>query len=136
MCKYCQRIKTVPCEKRPAYLVKIVRSVCNTRLGEIKKQAMRRYIYITTDDLENMEDMRNSHDMLFSHLYASDILDSFDELNDTDKRLISMRHIDVMSYQEIATLLSISEGAVRTAGSRAKSRLEKSAKKRGYIPNA
>lgn len=136
MCKYFQNIKAVPCEKRAAYLIKIVRSVCNTRLGEIQKEAMRRDIYTTTEDLENIEDVRNGQDMIFSYLYAKDILDSFDELNDTDRRLIRMRHIDGMSYKEIAALLSVSEGAVRTAVSRAKSRLEKIAKKRGYILHA
>lgn len=133
ICRYCQKIKAIPGAKRAAYLVKIMRSVCNTRWGELQKQAGWEYPYI---NVENIVDLGSHDDLVFNYLYATDLLNSFDDLSDMDKQLIRMRHIDAMSYEEIANILSISEGAARTAVSRAKSRLEKSAKKRGQIPDA
>lgn len=107
MCRYCQKIKEVPSEKRAAYLVKIVRSVCYTRLREVQKQAMRRDLYVSADELENMEDTRNGSDMVFGCLCANDILCAFGELSDTDRRLMDMRYTDGMSYKEIAAILSV-----------------------------
>ena len=136
MCRYCKNIQDTPCNKRAAYLVKIIRSVCNTRLGELQKQALRKDMYISAAELENIEDEQQNHEMIFSRLYATDLLQSFDSLSETDRYLIQLRHIDGMSWKEIAALLSMNEGTVRTALSRAKTRLEKLAKRKGFMPDA
>ena len=130
MCEYCQKIKSISCNKRASYLVKIVRSVCINRLSAIKKQDAWRDFFVNQDEIENIEDKKNTHDVVFGRLYANNILDSFDELSKMDKCLIRMRHIDGMDYEDMAKALSLSPGTVRTGVSRAKAKLEKLARKR------
>ena len=35
LCRYCEQIRAVPCNKRPAYLVRLVENVCRTRLRRL-----------------------------------------------------------------------------------------------------
>lgn len=130
MCEHCQKIKSISCNKRASYLVKIIRSVCINRLDALKKEDAGRDYFVNQDEIDDIEDKQNTHDVVFSKLYANDILDSFDELSKMDKCLIRMRHIDGMDYEDMAQALSLSQGAVRTGVSRAKTKLEKLARKR------
>lgn len=124
MCKYCKHLQATPCNKRVFYLVKIVRSVCNTRLAELQKQNERRDWFVDSETIEGVEDESKTHGIVFSRAYADDLLKSFAGLSKRDKELIRMRHIDMMDYEEIAEMLNISEGTARTAVSRAKARME------------
>lgn len=124
MCKYCKELQNIPCNKRKFYLVKIVRSVCNTRIAELTKQQERRDWFADSETVEGVEDENSAHSIVFSRVYADDLLHSFPMLSDRDKELIRMRHIDMLDYDEIAEALHISEGTARTAVSRAKARLE------------
>lgn len=74
--------------------------------------------------MEGVEDENSAHSIVFSRVYADDLLNSFPMLSDRDKELIRMRHIDMLDYDEIAEALHISERTARTAVSRAKARLE------------
>ena len=125
MCKYCKELKAIPYDKRKFYIVKIVRSVCITRLAALQKQRERHDWFADSEIVEGTEDESSAHSIVFSRVYADDLLNSFATLNDRDKELIRMRHIDMMDYASIAEALQISEGAARTAVSRAKARLEK-----------
>lgn len=124
MCKYCKELQNIPCNKRKFYIVKIIRSVCITRLQALQKQQEKRDWFVDTETVEGVEDENSAHGIVFSRVYADDLLNSFSMLNDRDKELIRMRHIDMMDYDEIANALHISEGTARTAVSRAKARLE------------
>ena len=124
MCKYCKKLQSLPCNKRPFYLVKIVRSVCNTQLAELQKQSERHDWFADSETAEDAVDESGAPNIVFSRVYADDLLNSFVELSQRDRELIRMRHIDLMNYDEIAKVLHISEGTARTAVSRAKARLE------------
>lgn len=128
MCKYCKELQCIPCNKRKFYIVRIVRSVCITRYAELQMHKETNDLFADSQTFEGMEDESSAHGIVFSRVYADDLLNSFAVLSDRDKELIRMRHIDMMDYDDIAEALHISEGTARTAVSRAKARLEKLAK--------
>ncbi len=128
MIKNFSKIKTLSDRKAASYVVKIVRSVCNDILRKRKQQPFAEYQWndeIRSDELSNIEE---SSDMVFSHIYAVDLLYSFRHLSEREKQLIRLRHIDGLSYEDIGFILGINESAARTALSRALSRLETLAK--------
>lgn len=125
MCKYCKELQNTPCNKRKFYIVKIVRSVCITRYTELQRHKNKHDWFADLETIERAEDENSAHGIVFSRVYADDLLNSFAALSDRDKELIRMRHIDMMDYDDIAEILHISEGTARTAVSRAKTRLEK-----------
>ena len=55
-------------------------------------------------------------------------------MSQRDQDIIWMRHVDLMEYSEMAEVLGMREGAVRTALTRAKARLEK-ASREGEVDN-
>ena len=130
LCKKCDTLKEVACNKRASYIVSTVRNVCLTRLRELKRQRLHFDFGPNSEDLEEIAGTDDVQDIVFNHILSSDLLSAFPELNEKDSELIRLRHIDRLEYAEIATLSGISEGAVRTAVSRAKSRLEQLAMKR------
>lgn len=124
LCKKCDTLQEVACNKRASYIVSTVRNVCLTRLRELKRQRLHFDFGPNGEDLEEIEGTEDVQDIVFNHILSSDLLSAFPELNHKDRELIRLRHIDQLEYTEIAALSGISEGAARTAVSRAKSRLE------------
>lgn len=132
MCTYLQAVKQVPQNRLPAYMMAIIRHVCMNKLKEKNKTKMR----LIGKDLSELQDIiatdEDIEDVVFSKLNASTLLESFfNMLNERDRELIRMRHIDKLTFQEMAEVLGIKEGAVRTALTRAKQRLVAEAEKRG-----
>lgn len=124
LCKYCKNFRATPCNKRASYVVKLVENVCRTQL---RARIMEKDRYAFSMDEEQCEHIPAEHNVLetvFSHMYAEELIELFDQLSSRDKELIRMRHVDQMSYTEIAKALKMKEGTVRTALSRAKQRLE------------
>lgn len=128
ICDNCEKIKAVACNKRASYLVIIVRNVCLNIL-QVKR---REWIY--QDDLADHDtvgaipDQEDVQSVVFDSLYVSDLLNAFPKLNEREKELIRMRHIDQMDYETMAKITHMREGAVRTALSRAKKKLERYAR--------
>ena len=129
LCKNCERLKAVDCNKRASYIVSSVRNVCITRLRELKRQRLHFDFGPDDEDMEAIAGPDDVQEIVFSHLLVSDMLNAFPELSERDRELIRLRHVDQLDYADIAALSGISEGAARTAVSRAKSRLEKLASK-------
>lgn len=132
MCTYLQSVKQVPQNRLPAYMMAIIRHVCINKLKDKNKAKMR----LIRKDLSELQDIiatdEDIEDVVFSKLNASTLLESFfNTLNARDQELIRMRHIDKLTFQEMAEVLGIKEGAVRTALTRAKQRLVAEASKRG-----
>ena len=125
MCKYCSTVRTVPADRLPSYIVRIVRNACNARLKQVYASQNRNAYYANPRDLEHLEDEEAMHDVVLSKYNAIELLNSFQELKERDKELIRMRHIDMMDYGDIAKTLGISLSTARTAVFRAKQRLEK-----------
>ncbi|HPJ03487.1 MAG TPA: sigma-70 family RNA polymerase sigma factor [Candidatus Limiplasma sp.] len=130
LCKKCETLQEVACNKRASYIVSTVRNVCLTRLRELKRQRLHFDFGPNGEDLEEIEGTEDVQDIVFNHILSSDLLSAFPELSEKDCELIRLRHIDQLEYADIAVLSGISEGAVRTAVSRAKSRLEQLAMER------
>jgi len=105
--------------------VRIVRNACNARLKQIYASQNRNVYYADPRELEQTEDEDAMHEVVLSRYNAIELLNSFQELNDRDKELIRLRHIDMMDYSDIAKTLGISLSTARTAVFRAKQRLEK-----------
>ncbi len=125
MCKYCNHIRSQPASRLPSYIVTIVRNACNARLKQIYAAHSRNAAYADPAELEQLVDENAYHDIALSKFNALELLDSFRQLNERDKELIRMRHIDMMEYDEIAETLNISLPTARTAVFRARQRLEK-----------
>ena len=125
MCKYCKSIQAVPCNKRTAYIVRLVENVCRTRIRAIARQRDKE-LFPTEENWENdLPDTEDTETIVFSHLRANDLLMSFDRLSPRDQELIRMRHIDFMEFEEMARELGMTVCAVRTALFRAKQRWKK-----------
>lgn len=125
MCKYCATIRSVPKDRLPSYIVRIVRNACNARLKQVYAAQNKNVYYADPANLEHLEDEQAAHEIVLSKFNAMELLNSFQELKERDKELIRMRHIDMMDYDDIASTLGISQTTARTAVSRAKQRLEK-----------
>ena len=121
-------IRTLPCNKTASYIVKIVRSVCNDRLRKLSRQRSDLHLWDAEDNLVEVEDVSASNEIVFSRFFAIDLLHSFEQLNEREKQLIRLRHIDGMDYEDIALILGIKGTTARTAVSRALRHLEELAK--------
>ena len=124
LCRYCEQIRAVPWNKRPAYLVRLVENVCRTRLRRLMLE--KGHYAVSLDDVQSepLPAQENVEETVFSHFYAEELLEMLDRLNTRDRELIYMRHVDRMSYAEMAKALHMKEGTVRTALLRAKQRLK------------
>ena len=121
-------LSAVPCNKTASYIVKIVRSVCNDRLRKRNRQRSDLSLWDAEDNLADVEDVNASNETALSRFFAVDLLQSFGQLNEREKQLIRLRHIDGMDYEDIALILGMKEAAVRTALSRALQHLAELAK--------
>lgn len=124
MCKYCHTFQMIACNKRASYIVLSVGNVCRDRLREIIRQRNAFDDLINEADINQIPSTEDVHSIVFDRAYAVDLLNSFEKLNDRERELILMRHVDMMEYGEMAAALHMKEGAVRTALSRAKKHLE------------
>ncbi|MBR6219966.1 MAG: sigma-70 family RNA polymerase sigma factor [Clostridia bacterium] len=125
MCKYCKNIQAVTCNKRTAYIVRLVENVCRTRIRAIARQRDREQFPAEENWENDIPDTEDTEAIVFSHLRANDLLMSFDRLSVRDQELIRMRHIDYMEFEEMAREMGMTVSAVRTALFRAKQRWKK-----------
>ena len=125
LCKKCDTLMQVECNKRASYIVSTVRNVCLSRLREIGRQRCNRDYAPDAEAVDSIPSPEDVQGIVFDRVFASDLLDSFSELSEKDKDLIRLRHIDLLGYDIIAQQVGITEIAARTAVSRAKSKLER-----------
>lgn len=130
MCTYLATIRKIPEERIPAYMLSIIRNVCLKRLAKIRDER-KVFSKVSIVDIDNyVSSDEQVEDIIFAKVNATVLLDSYcNHLSETDRELIHMRHVDMMSIVDIAHVLGKNEGAVRTALSRAKKRLENTARK-------
>lgn len=132
MCRYVKKLREVPSNKMQAYVVLMVENVCRNRLRQIIKEREQRTAQFNDSNLYNINSVLvNPYETLFDYADAKTLLASFQGLSQRDRDLIWMRHVERMDYTEIADELHMNEGAVRTALSRAKNRLEEIAREGG-----
>lgn len=130
MCQYIVKLREVPSNKIQAYVVLIVENVCRTRLRKIiSERDMHMVQYDDTVLSESGEHITDPLETVFDYADTKTLLVSFKGLSQRDQDIIWMRHVDQMEYSEMAAVLGMQEAAVRTALSRARAKLEKTAQK-------
>lgn len=130
MCKYIENFRAVECNKLKAYVLSTIENVCKRRLRELIKQRSSQDYGITQEILENIPDSVDAHTSVFAYADARALLEEIDGLEERDKELFWMRHVEKLTFSEIAEQLQLSETAVRTALTRAKQRVQKRAAER------
>lgn len=125
MCRYVKKLREVPSNKMKAYVVLMAENVCRNRLRQIIRERDQGTIPFDDSNLCNTDNVSvDPYETLFDYADAKTLLASFQGLSQRDQDLIWMRHVERMDYTEIADELHMNAGAVRTALSRAKNRLE------------
>lgn len=131
MCVYVQRFRAVDCNKLRAYVLCTIENVCNRRMRTIYMEKEHR-IDLAQEMIDKAPNSQNDLDNVFAYADALSLLDSFEVLSEREKELMRMRHIDQMEFAEIAHIMNMKEGAVRTALTRAKQRIvQETLRKRG-----
>lgn len=125
MCRYCERLKKVPSERMAAYIVRIVENISRTKLRKRIMEQNRRAFSLDEEQSESIPDPVDLDQIVLNRFHAEQLLRTFEQLSYRDQELIKMRHVDHMTYCEIAAELNMEEGAVRTAMCRAKKNWEK-----------
>lgn len=132
MCRYVKKLREVPSNKMKAYVVLMIENVCRNRLRQIIREREQGTIPFDDSNLYNTDTVSiDPYETLFDYVDAKTLLASFQGLSQRDQDLIWMRHVERMDYTEIADELHMNAGAVRTALSRAKNRLEEIAREGG-----
>lgn len=125
LCKKHLTLMSLECNKIPSYIVSTCKRVCITRIREIIKQRESRDYVVSAEIISEIPSDDDVQSELFTDLTGEETLAVFPDLNEKDKNLIMMRHVELLDYIEIAEELNITEGAARTAVSRARSKLIK-----------
>jgi len=124
MCKQCKKIMEKECNELPGYIVNTTKNICRTRLRKNKLERESRD-YFADEHIEKYADAAKTYAMVFDFAKTATIINEFDSLSSRDQLLISMKHIEGLSYQEMAERLKVKEGTIRTSLHRARKRLEK-----------
>ena len=88
----------------------------------------------TTHDIEIPDTENNPEDVALRRERRKDIADSIDMLGEKHREVLIMREISGMSYEEIGSTLSISEGTVKSRISRARKILADILVRKGTFP--
>ncbi len=130
MCKYVENFRAVECNKLKSYVLSTVENVCKRRLRELGKQRAYRDEGATQEMIENIPGTADVYASVFAYADARALLDELDGLGERDKELFWMRHVEKLTFSEIANQLGMTEITVRTALTRAKQRVQKRAAER------
>ena len=130
MCKYVENFRAVECNKLKSYVFSTIENVCKRRLRELGKQRLYQDDGATQETIENIPDTADAYASVFAYADARALLDELDALSERDKELLWMRHVEKLTFLEIANQLGMTEQAVRTALTRAKQRVQKRAAER------
>lgn len=130
MCKYVDAFRAVECNKRKSYVFSSIENVCRRRLRELGKQKLYQDDSATQETIERIPDTADVYTSVFAYADAITLLDELEGISERDKELFRMRHVEKLTFAEIANQLCMTEQAVRTALTRAKQRVRKRAAER------
>lgn len=130
MCKYIENFRAVECNKLKGYVFSTIENVCKRRMRELSKQRVYQDYAVTQEMLENIPGSADAYTSVFACADARALLEEIDGLEERDKELLWMRHVEKLTFDEMAKQLHLSETAVRTALTRAKQRVQKRAAER------
>ena len=123
LCRYISKVRAVPRNKMQAYVVFMTENVCRRMLRQIiteREIGVVPYDALLLDAQAEGEDLTET---IFDYADAKKVLASYKELSQRDQDIIWMRHVENMEYSEMAKMLNMQEGAIRTALVRAKAKL-------------
>lgn len=123
LCRYISKVRAVPRNKMQAYVVFMTENVCRRRLRQIiteREIGVVPYDALLLDAQAEGEDLTET---IFDYADAKKVLASYKELSQRDQDILWMRHVENMEYSEMAKMLNMQEGAIRTAIVRAKAKL-------------
>ena len=123
LCRYISKVRAVPRNKMQAYVVLMTENVCRRMLRQIiteREIGVVQYDALLLDAQAEGEDLTET---IFDYADAKKVLASYKELSQRDQDIIWMRHVENMEYSEMAKMLNMQEGAIRTALVRAKAKL-------------
>ncbi|MCB9798788.1 RNA polymerase sigma factor [Candidatus Nomurabacteria bacterium] len=87
----------------------------NTLVSHYRKQGR----FVSLEQIENVPDQQNLESLTDIQLETERLFILLERMPDNQRHLILLRHVDELSFKEISGLLGKSEGAIRTALSRA-----------------
>lgn len=136
MCAYVEDFRAVEQSNLHNYVLATIGNICRRQVMAMNKRDSLIDYAATAERTDSIPDPDDAYASIFDHADAEALLASMDALSEREKDLIRMRHVDGMTFSEMAKLLCTSEGAVRTALTRAKQRVRKMAAERGKRDHA
>lgn len=136
MCAYVEDFRAVEQRNLRNYVLATIGNICRRQVMAMNKRDSLIDYAATAERTDRIPDPDDAYASVFDHADAEALLASMDALSEREKDLIRMRHMDGMTFSEMAKLLCTSEGAVRTALTRAKQRVRKMAAERGKRDHA
>jgi RNA polymerase sigma-70 factor (ECF subfamily) len=116
--------------KFSTWLYQIVTNLCYTRLPALQRELANQ---VPDEDLANLPDDRQSvENVILTDEWRSLIYAAIDNLPDTYRLLINLRHLQMMSYEEIAEVTGMPLGTVKTGIFRARQLLRKTLVMEGF----
>lgn len=111
-----------------AYLGRIARNHCYDVLRRHKSRGQGA-MTLMPDDLPSTE--RGPEDIVVSRELVSEVSSILNGLNQVDREIMLLRHVHDFGYEEIAAVVGLKPGAVRTRISRARQRIVEEVERRG-----
>lgn len=136
MCAYVEDFRAVEQSNLRNYVLATIGNICRRQVMAMNKRDSLIDYTATAERADRIPDPDDAYASVFDHADAEALLASMDALSEREKDLIRMRHMDGMTFSEMAKLLCTSEGAVRTALTRAKQRVRKMTAERGKRDHA
>lgn len=136
ICAYVDDFRAVEHSNLRNYVLSTIGNICRRQVMAMNKRDSLIDYAATAEKTDSIPDPDDVYSSVFDHADAEALLASMDVLSEREKDLIRMRHIDGMEFSEMANLLCTSEGAVRTALTRAKQRVRKMAAGKGKMDHA
>lgn len=104
-----------------AYLGRITRNHCYDVLRRRKARSGVAFIELVPDEWPSTE--HSPEDTVVARETVAEVSAVLDTMNQVDKEILLLRHVHQFSYDEIAGVLNMKVGAVRTRISRARQRV-------------
>lgn len=119
------------------WIYRITMNVCNTLYEKYKKKNEKVFSVQNDEDgereIEIVDPRRDVYREVQQELLYEKILDILEKLPEKERILIKLRDIDGLSYSEIAKILDIPEGTVKSRLHSAREKLKKALKEEGFI---
>lgn len=122
------RIRYLPERELQDYIATVVK---NKSIDLYRKR--KKHPEYSIDEQWNVEDHSQSEDSMISHVGYQQLVDAIGRLPETHRNILKLRFLYQLSFNELSSLLDISQSAVQQRIQRAKHQLEKLLEKERYF---